>query len=197
MKKQYLISLLVAVFVLACNSNEKNATETATADTTAKPQPAPVAALPDLPATVVYKNWEVGNPENALLVLNVYKAWDSDSTEDMSSFFADSTKYDLPDGTRATTTNKTVTSTFRQWRRAYKETTNIPFSLISLKNKDRNQEWVIAWTWNRWTYNDGKKDSMLYCDNWRIKDGRINYLNSLQNRASKQLSKAFNRYIPK
>ncbi len=196
MKKRYLIYLLIAVFTSACNSNEKSESEASTADTAAKAQPAPTAAIPDLPSNVIYKNWEVGKPENTLLVLNVYRAWDSDSTEDMSSYFADSTAYDLPDGTRASTNNKTVASKFRQWRKAYKETTNIPFSLISLNNKDRDQEWVIAWTWNKWTYNDGKKDSMLYCDNWRIKDGKIAYLNSLQNRASKQLSKSLNRNIP-
>ena len=197
MKKRYLIYLLIAVFASSCNSNEKSQSETSTADTAAKSQPAPVAAIPDLPANVIYKNWEVGKPENTLLVLNVYKAWDSDSTQDMSSYFADSTAYDLPDGTRASTTNKTVGSKFRQWRRAYKETTNTPFSLISLNNKDRDQEWVIAWTWNKWTYNDGKKDSMLYCDNWRIKDGKIAYLNSLQNRPSKSLAKKLETIVPK
>jgi len=198
MKKHFLACLLIAVFASACNSDEKNEGESSNAvDTTAgESKPAPVAAIPELPASVIYKNWEVGKPENTLLILKVYQSWDSDSTADMSSYFADSTSYDLPDGTRASTNNKTVASKFRQWRRAYKETTNIPFSLISLNNKDRDQEWVIAWTWNRWTYNDGKKDSMLYCDNWRIKDGKIAYLNSLQNRASKQLSKVLNKNIP-
>jgi hypothetical protein len=127
----------------------------------------------------------------------VYKAWDSEAASNMANYFADSTAYDLPDGTRATTTNTTIESKFRKWRNAYKETSNVPFSLISLYNKDRDQEWVIAWTWNKWTYNDGKKDSMLFCDNWRIKLGKIEYLNSLQNRPSKQLSKRLNEAIPK
>ena len=194
MKKQCLICLLIAVFASACSNDEKTESSTVADTTAGESKPAPVASVPELPANVIYKNWEVGKPENTLLVLNVYKAWDSDTTADMSSFFADSTKYDLPDGTRASTTNKTVASTFRKWRKAFKETTNTPFSLISLYNKDRRQEWVIAWTWNKWTYNDGKKDSMLYCDNWRIKDGKITYLNSLQNRPSKQLLKAL-KYI--
>jgi len=33
---------------------------------------------------------------------------------------------------------------------------------------------------------------MLYCDNWRLKDGKIVYLNSLENRPSKSLSKTLN-----
>ena len=69
---------------------------------------------------------------------------------------------------------------------------NIPFSLISLHNKDLDQQWVIAWTWNKWRHADGSKDSMLYCDNFRLKDGKIVYLNSLQNQPSKSLSKTLN-----
>jgi hypothetical protein len=190
--------LLFAVFFSACNNNDKSETaKTPDADTADKSQPEPIPVLPQMPSYVVYKNWEPGKPQNAELILNVYKAWDSESTSNMANYFADSTAYDLPDGTRATTTNTTIESKFRKWRNAYKETSNVPFSLISLYNKDRDQEWVIAWTWNKWTYNDGKKDSMLYCDNWRIKGGKIEYLNSLQNRPSKQLSKRLNEAIPK
>ena len=198
MQKQYLICLLFAVSLSACNSNEKKETESSTAvDSSAdKQEGQPVAAMPELPAYVIYKDWERGKPENTQLVLKVYEAWDGDSPEDMSSYFADSTAYDLPDGTRASTTNKTVGSKFRQWRRAFKETSNKPFSLISLSNKDHDQEWVIAWTWNKWTYNDGKKDSMLFCDNWRIKDGKIVYLNSLQNRPSKPLARRLDEVVP-
>lgn len=198
MLKRNFCYLLFAVIFSACNNNDKSETAKAPdADTTDKAQPGAMPVLPEMPSYVVYKNWEPGKPQNAELILNVYKAWDSEAASNMSNYFADSTSFDLPDGTRATTTNKTIESKFRKWRNAYKETSNVPFSLISLYNKDRDQEWVIAWTWNKWTYNDGKKDSMLFCDNWRIKLGKIEYLNSLQNRPSKQLSKRLNEAIPK
>ena len=93
-------------------------------------------------------------------------------------------------------TNNTIESTLRKWRKNYKETSNIPFSLVSLHNKDLDQQWVMAWTWNKWRNADGTKDSMLYCDNWRLKDGKIVYLNSAENRPSKSLSKTLNSKIP-
>ena len=190
--------ILLLAFVSGCNNEKTADTPSSGADTTnKKSEPTAETKSPDLPPYVVLKNWEAGNVQHTQLVLNVYKAWDSGASGEMESYFADSTKYDFPDGTRYTTTNKTVASKFRQWRNAYKETSNIPFSLISLHNKDLDQEWVIAWTWNKWRYDDGKKDSMLYCDNWRIKDGRIEYLNSLQNRPSKALSTRLNTAIPK
>ena len=197
MLKQIFMYLLFTALVAGCNSDKTETAKSTDTDTNdEKPATEPVNVLPDLPTYVVYKNWETGKPENTQLIINAYKAWDSDSPEDLATYFADSAAYDFPDGRRATTTNKTIESNLRQWRNAYKETTNIPFSLISLNNKDRGEEWVIAWTWNKWTYTDGKKDSMLYCDNWRINNGKITYLNSLQNRPSKQLSKALNKAIP-
>ena len=89
--------------------------------------------------------------------------------------------------------NNTIESTLRKWRKNYKETVNIPFSLISLHNKDLDQQWVIAWTWNKWRDADGGKDSMLYCDNWRFKNGKIVYLNSLENLPSRELLKTLNK----
>jgi hypothetical protein len=184
----------------ACNSDTKNSEKKDTA-TTGEPKiemtsSAATTASSSLPPYVVFKNWEVGDPRNAELVLNVYKAWDKNTPGEMATYFADSAAYDLPDGNRRTTNNKNVEATFRKWRSGYKETSNIPFSLISLHSKDRQQDWVIAWTWNKWTTKAGGKDSMLYCDNWRIRDGKIEYLNSLESFPSKQLSRTLNKGIP-
>jgi len=189
-----LFSLLTCAFIISCNNDTKVDSQQPAPDSSAtNAQPATKEQSSTLPSFVVFKNWEQGNPENSQLILDTYKAWDSDSTGAMSSHFGDTTRFDLPDGRRFTTTNNTIESTLRKWRKNYKETTNMPFSLISLHNKDLDQQWVIAWTWNKWRYTDGTKDSMLYCDNWRLKDGKIVYLNSLENRPSKSLSKSLNK----
>ena len=197
MFKRFLFYMLPGIFVISCN-NDKTADQQSTAvDTSAtKSEPAAIEQSSTLPSFVVFRNWEQGNPENSQLILNAYKAWDSDSTGGMSTYFGDTTRFDLPDGRRFTMPNSTIESTLRKWRRNYKATSNIPFSLISLHNKDVDQQWVIAWTWNKWQYTDGTKDSMLYCDNWRLKDGKIVYLNSTENRPSKSLSKTLNNRIP-
>ena len=193
MFKQFVFCALSGTFIVSCNNN-KSADEQspATDSSAAKSQPVATEQPGTLPAFVVFRNWEQGNSENSQLILNTYKAWDSDSTGAMSTYFGDTTRFDLPDGRRFTTTNNTIEPTLRKWRKNYKQTSNIPFSLISLHNKDLDQQWVIAWTWNKWTGTDGTKDSMLYCDNWRLKDGKIVYLNSLENRPSKSLSKKLN-----
>jgi len=197
MAKQILLSALLTVFIASCN-NKTDEQKSAVADSSASTtQPATTEQPSTLPSFVVFKNWEAGDPGNSQLIVDAYNAWDSDSTGALASYFADTTRFDLPDGRRFTTTNNTIEATLRKWRKNYKETSNIPFSLISLHNKDLDQQWVIAWTWNKWRNADGTRDSMLYSDNWRMKDKKIVYLNSLENHPSKTLSKTLNKIAPK
>jgi len=192
MGKRFLAYLIPGIFMISCNNDKTSDQPSTAADSSAKSQPEAMQPASTLPSFVVFRNWEMGDPGTSELILSTYEAWDSDSTGVMSTHFGDTTRFDLPDGRRFTTTNNTIESTLRKWRKNFKETSNIPFSLVSLHNKDLDQQWVIAWTWNKWRNADGTKDSMLYCDNWRLKDGKIVYLNSLENRASKSLSKKLN-----
>lgn len=192
MSRQPLFYLLV-IFILSCNNNNTADQKPAAADLATNTKTTEKEQSSTLPTSVIFRNWEPGDPENSQLIFNAYNAWDSDSTGALAFYFGDTTRFDLPDGRRFTTTNNTTESTLRKWRRNYKETVNIPFSLISLHNKDLDQQWVIAWTWNKWRDADGSKDSMLYCDNWRLKNGKIVYLNSLENLPSKSLLKTLNK----
>jgi len=196
MYKRFLLYLLPGMFIVSCN-NKSADQQSPAADSSAKSRAAADEKVVALPSFVVYRNWEQGNSENLPIIVSAYQAWDSDSTGAMTSFFGDTTRFDLPDGRRFTTNNNSIESTLRKWRKNYKATSNIPFSLIALHNKDLDQQWVIAWTWNKWQNSDGTKDSMLYCDNWRLKDGKIVYLNSLQNQPSKALSKTLNKITEK
>jgi hypothetical protein len=60
---------------------------------------------------------------------------------------------------------------------------------LILYNEENNADWVMVMVYNKWTYNDGVRDSALYWDNWRLKDGRIVYLNSLAQAPPKTLLK--------
>jgi len=199
LKLIYLCVLLA--FTAACNTNGESENKSTT-DSASKTdqQTNSTSTLTDesaLPSFVAFRNWQMGNPAKTNSILGVYRNWDSGNTDSMATYFADSSTYDFPDGTRRITTDKTIEAKFRQWRHEYATTSNIPFSLISLYNKDLKQEWVIAWTWNKWQYKDGAKDSALYCDNWRFEEGKITYLNSLQNHVSKALAKRLNEKIQK
>ena len=199
------ISLLVSLVIIsACGNNSKEPSTLPLTDAPArkdtaagKAVPGMRTALPELPAYVAFKDWEIGDPGKAKMVVDIYKAWDGPMMGDIASSFTDSAVYDFPDGSHWITTHKTIESTFREWRHHYKETSNIPFSMISLHNNERNQDWVIAWTWNKWRNSNGTKDSMLFCDNWLFKEGKVTYLNSMQNQPSKSLARRLNEIISK
>jgi hypothetical protein len=187
---QKLLLLHCCVLFIACSGNAPVEQVPPAADSTE------LVIMPELPATVVLKNWEAGDPQLAGTIANLYQAWDSDIPTDMASYLADSTVFDWPNGVRVSTNKETVEAELRKWRNTYSSTTNTPFSLISLHNKDLNQDWVIAWVWNKWETKDGKKDSMLVCDNWLLKNGKVVYLNSSENRTSKSLSGLLNTALP-
>ena len=196
MRKRFLLYLFPGILIASCNSNKTGEQQSTTVDSTAMTrtsQPAATEQPSTLPTSVVFRNWEPGDPKNSQVIFDTYNAWDSDSTGVLASFFGDTTRFDLPDGRRITMSNKKIEPALRKWRKSYKETSNIPFSLISLHNKDLDQQWVIAWTWNKWRDVDGGRDSMLYCDNWRLKGGKIVYLNTLENLPSKALLKTLNK----
>ena len=198
MLKQFFLCLLSIALFYACNNESAQDKEMKQSDSTTGNVPgtmAPPAAM--LPEFVLFQHWEMGDPKKTEVIVRMYQAWDKGDTADVSSFFGDTTLWDFPDGRRQTTTSNSAGATLRKWRSAYKETSNVPFSLISLRNTDYNQDWVIAWTWNKWRYTDGKKDSMLYCDNWRFENDKVVYLNSLESRPSKKLTQRLNTLIPK
>jgi hypothetical protein len=158
-------------------------------------EPEPVQAMPDLPPEVVYKNWEIGDLQNNKVVADLYKAWDTNNPGDMVEYFADSALLELPDGKRLWVTKETAKARLRKWRGYFKETTNSPISLMSLRDKDTNEQWVIAWIWNKWRDDGGGKDSMFYCDNWQLRDKKVIYMNSLDHQPSRQLAKTLNKMI--
>ena len=107
----------------------------------------------------------------------------------MASFYADSAKMDLPGGTRITLGNKDIYAHLKKARALYDTTYNHIISAYTLRNEDKNGDWVMVMTYNKWEYDDGFKDSTLYLDNWRVKDGKIVYLNSLEQTPPKAMLK--------
>lgn len=191
--------LSACVLLSACNDQKENTTTPEPATATATPSPVPAASpsapeLPELPKHVIYKNWEIGNPAYVKMISDAYASWDTENAQDLASFFADSVIFDFPDSKRIIA-RPSIKDQLKKWRSAYAETSNIPFSIMSVHNKDENQDWVIAWTWNKWKYKDGVKDSMLYSDNWRIIDGKIAQMVSLEQKPNKQLAKALNKRL--
>jgi len=179
------LSLLCLFFIASCGQDKatdkttENTTEQAPATST-EPQ-----SLPPLTYPALYSNWEIGKRENVNTVLSLYKAWDESSVDNIKSLFADSVILDLPGGKRVTSSRDNITDILVKYRSAYKTTANQVISIYPLLNKETNDEWVSALLYNKWTYKDNARDSSLYQDLWKLQNGKIYYMLSLEQTPSR------------
>jgi len=170
MKK--ILFAVLTVFIFSCQ-DEKKEPEIVPVTETSKP-------LPEFAYPVDRKNWTIGDPANTKLVLDMYHAWDANDANAVAGFFADSAVLDLPKALRRTVNKNDVYEKFAKARKQYTNTSHKIISAVSLHNNDLNEDWVQILCYNKWAYPDGARDSMLYFDNWRLKSGKIDYLNTLE-----------------
>ena len=173
--------LLLSVFLFSCQDEKKEPEIIPTNDTS--------KALPEFAYPVDRSHWNLGDPGNTKLVLDMYRAWDGNDANAVAGFFADSAAMDMPDARRLMLQKSDVYEKFAKARKQYADASHRIISAIALHNDDYDEDWVQILTYNKWSYQDGVKDSMLYFDNWRIKNGKINYLNSLEQKPPRPLLK--------
>jgi hypothetical protein len=173
--KFYLLFLTTIVVLYSCK-NEQSA-ETAT------PPPTPV----ELPYVLERQDFEIGKSEHLALVLHMLKDWEDGKIDSINKYYADTVTMDVPHGKRVeffgTEGVEKGLKTVRSW---YDKTTNHIVWGASLHDKATNADWVSVQYYNKWTYPDGKRDSIMYFTNWRIANGKIVYAISLEQKPSKQ-----------
>jgi ketosteroid isomerase-like protein len=185
MKKFCLITSVV--FLFSCSDKNDKQNET----TTLPPEPVTETKkpLPQFAYPVAMANWTMGDPSHTKTVLDVYKAWEQKDSAVFAASFADSAAMDMPDARRLIFTRGNAYKRLYKARSQYNSITNKIVSAYALHNEENNADWVMVMVYNKWTYTNGVKDSALYWDNWRLKDGRIVYLNSLEQAPPKTLLK--------
>ena len=178
--KKILFSALT-VFIFSCQDEKKEPEIVPTTETS--------KALPEFAYPVDRANWKIGDPANTKLVLDMYRAWDSNDANGVAGFFADSATLDMPNAQRMVFNKDNVYERFGKARKQYTNTSHKIISAISLHNDDLDEDWVQILSYNKWSYQDGARDSMLYFDNWRVKNGKINYLTTLEQTPTRPILK--------
>ena len=179
------LSLLCLFFILSCGQDSatdkiaENTTEQAPTTST-EPQ-----SLAPLTYPALYSNWEIGKRDNMNTVLSLYKAWDESSVDGIKNLFADSVILDLPGGRRITSSRDNITDVLIKYRKSFAETSNQVISVYPILNKETNDEWVAALLYNKWTYKDKVRDSSLFQDLWKLQNGKIYYMLSLEQSPSR------------
>jgi ketosteroid isomerase-like protein len=178
--KKIIYLLAYACIFASCSEKKENATETAATETSTTETSAKVEMMkPDYGYPVRYSEWEIGNPENIKTVMNLYKAWDAKDAGKVASLFADTVKLRLPtEREEIVISNDKVNEALGKNRSMYDSTSNNIISAVSLHDRESNEDWVMITTYNKWIEKNGKRDSLLYHDNWQLKDGKISFLMS-------------------
>jgi len=174
------LPLICLFFILSCGQDQ--ATDKTTEN---KAEQAPTASTEPQPLTpltypALYSNWEMGKRDNMNTVLSLYKAWDESSVDNIKNLFADSVILDLPGGRRVTSSRDNITDVLIKYRKSFAETSNQVISIYPILNKETNDEWVAALLYNKWSYKDNRRDSSLFQDLWKLQNGKIYYMLSLE-----------------
>jgi hypothetical protein len=97
----------------------------------------------------------------------------------VTDYFADSVKLRVPTERNEYTIPKSkINEVLTKNRGMYDSTSNNILSAVSLHDKESNEDWVMITTYNKWVEKNGTRDSVLYHDNWQLKDGKITFMMS-------------------
>lgn len=164
---------LIPIFLIACSGGSTESTATAAKDS--------VTAAPSvpLPYTAVYSsNFVPGKPADVLTVLNNYKAWQDNDMAGLRATIGDSMTMIFPNGVQLSLTGDSAIKEAKKFRDSLAKVDLILYAWTSNHSVDKNEEWVNVWYKEIDTYKTGKVDSVFYEDDNRLKDGKIVWTSS-------------------
>ncbi len=159
---------LIPVFLIACTSSSTDSTATAAKDS--------VTAAPSvpLPYTAAYSsNFVPGKPADVLTVLNNYKAWQDNDMAALRATIGDSLMLIFPSGAVFSGTGDSSIKEAKKYRDSLSKVEYTFYAWTSNHSVDKNEEWVNVWYKEIDTRKTGKVDSAFYEDDNRLKDGKI------------------------
>lgn len=115
-------------------------------------------------------------------VLQVWKYFETDQIEAMRPYFADSVRYDDAHGFHFF--GKT-SDLLAYAAKDYSSLDSMRFDISMWQSahlNDRNEDWVNIWSSERRYERNGKADTFLMQENWRVRDGKIVQFNQYTSR---------------
>ena len=171
--KKILLSLAVATFIVACNTEKKT-----DADSQAKVT---------LPYEAGYSSsFEMGNPAYLAMILQgSWKDWEENNLDNMKNWMADTIVAYHSDNKVV----KGVDSLMARWKRDRASYTSVKPTIdavMPVYSSDRKENWVLVWATEIDTKADGSIDTVGLMETWRInKEGKADLLYQF-NRANRK-----------
>lgn len=181
--RKVLAIFLLPLCLVACSGGSTDSTAAAAKDSvTAAPAPAVT-----LPYTADYSSSFVpGNPTDVATVLENYKAWETNDMKAMRATIGDSVTMYFPSGFIFKGTGDSLVKTAAKYRDSLSKVVLTFYAWTSNHSTDKNEDWVNVWYKEVDTYKTGKIDSTDYEDDNRLKDGKIVWASSHEQRYAKK-----------
>lgn len=163
MKNCYFISIML-ILLVSCGDSNKQTEETSVIDS--------------IPANGArYVNWEIGDASNVNKIMEFYKFWDAKDFNAANEFFADTVRLILSSVKgEIVVPNNEVSKRLAANRDTYQATSNDVLSSVALHDKVTGEDWVMITAYSKWVEKNGKKDSIVYHDDWRLVNGKVDKL---------------------
>lgn len=159
----------IATILMACN-NEKQAEEKKES-----------ASAITYPYTAEYSSdFNMGNPQHAKTVLDLFKMWEDNKISDMKSLLADSVSIDFPDGNKFNSTADSLIRFAVQYRSSIPTIKTIVEAWTAVHLADKNEDYVLVWARDYMTDTSGKMDSVRTHAYFQIKDNKIRHWSEFQ-----------------
>jgi len=122
-------------------------------------------------------NWKIGNPENIKVVLDVQKGAEKNDFEAVKKNIHSEIIIGNGDGT-VIRGIEAFSNTFESFLKNFKISVN-PAVWIAVES-DEGDEWVLLWTNEEYTDEEGKTKKIAAQESFQIKDGKIIRVNQFQ-----------------
>jgi hypothetical protein len=165
-----MIFLLSFAAMAACNSNNEPKVESASSTDSAKKEKVVY------PYEINYSSeFEIGDPNQAKIILNLWKDFDNGNLANSKERFADTVDMVLAGGTRMHASRDSMIASVQHYRDIFAAVTSRVDAVLATKSTDKNEDWVSVWGTEKDTYKNGKIDSVDLQETWRFdKNGKIN-----------------------
>jgi hypothetical protein len=178
--KNYLLFVAFPLLITACNSKPDGAADPGAATR-------PVQDTLTYPYKAIYSSdiTSPGNPVYAQKVLQVWKNFEMGNIQAMKPYFADTVTYDDASGMRF---RGSVDKLLAFAAEDIQNLDSMRFDLFEWRSShtnDKNEDWVNIWSAERRYPKNGKADTILMQENWKIQNGRVVYFNQFKAKPAK------------
>jgi hypothetical protein len=158
-----------SLFLSGCSTNPDTTKTTAAApaDTLSYPYKATYSSDITVP----------GSTANAHAVLKVWKMFETADIQGMKPYFADTVTYEDASGMRF---HGPTDNLLAYAKKDIEGLDSMRFDISvwqSAHVNDKNEDWVSIWSTERRYPKNGKPDTVLMQENWKVQDGRVVYFN--------------------